>query len=411
MIFSAYWFLIFLCIFVVAFHASPTPKYKSIILAIASLLFYWHFAGPAGVFPILVLGILTYFLALSKKVILLNLGIALCVLTLIFYKYTFFIFENVTNLLPILQYLPISTFAPTVAPLAISFFVFEFIHYIYDVKREKGVITSPLEFLHFSMFFPTLAAGPIKRFEQFVPTLRAALLKDRVHLLDLQYGFLRLISGFVKKLTADSLTLYVGATCAGTGFMGCTIEQRWTIFFAIAMRIYLDFSGYSDMAIGTARMMGIKVPANFNWPYLATSLSAFWQRWHISLSSWIRDYLYVPLGGNRVSKMRHAANLLLVFLVCGLWHGAAWNFVAWGAFHGAGLIAEAWIKALFALVIPASLGSNLVQNSWQSRTKHAVLLFPSWFVTTLFVWSGWLLFFYPPDLALKMFLSLFKFEV
>lgn len=411
MIFSAYWFLIFFCVVLVAFYASPTPRYKSIVLAIASLSFYWHFAGPAGVFPILVLGGITYAFALTKKRSLLNLGIVVCVLTLVFYKYTLFIFGNVTNLIPILRNIPVSTFAPAIAPLAISFFVFEFVHYLYDVKKEKGAIGNPLEFFHFAMFFPTLAAGPIKRFEQFIPALREALHKDKVRSLDLQYGFLRLMSGFVKKLTADSLTLYVGATCVGAGFMDCPIEQRWTIFVAIALRIYLDFSGYSDMAIGTARMMGIKVPENFNWPYLATSLSDFWKRWHISLSSWIRDYLYIPLGGNRVSKLRHANNLAIVFLVCGLWHGAAWNFVAWGAFHGAGLIAEAWIQALLAVIIPASLANNFLQNPWLARTKDALFLIPGWFVTTLFVWTGWLLFFYPPDLALKMFLSLFKFAV
>lgn len=406
MIFSAYWFLVFFGIVLIAFYATPFPLIRSLVLAVASTSFYWHFAGPAGIIPILVLGMIAYAVALSKKPLLLNLGMVLCVATLVFYKYTLFFLGNITKLIPFLGDLPVSTYAPTIAPLAISFFVFEFVHYLYDVKRGNQAIRNSLEFFHFSMFFPTLAAGPIKRFEQFIPALRCALQAGRVQSVDLQFGLLRLATGFAKKLVADSLTVYVGS--AGPGFIDAPIETRWVIFAAIAIRIYLDFSGYSDMAIGTARMMGIKVPENFNWPYLATSLTSFWRRWHISLSSWIRDYLYVPLGGNRVGQTRHAFNLVVVFLICGLWHGAEWNFVAWGLFHGAGLIAQSWLYPIYSFVISVFKIPLMRQSSLFARYRDALLMLPSWILTTLFVWTGWLLFFYPPAQAFKMFLSLFN---
>lgn len=408
MIFSAYWFLIFFAIVLIAFYATPVPIIRSFVLAIASASFYWHFVGPAGVISIMILGVVSYSSALSKRPLFINFSIVLCVLALVFYKYTLFIFKNISKLIPSLENFPVSAYAPTVAPLAISFFVFEFVHYLYDVKRGNRAISNPLEFFHFSMFFPTLAAGPIKRFEQFIPALRCALQTNRVKLTDLQFGLLRLAAGFAKKLVADSLAVYVGATCVGASFIDCPIEQRWIVFAAIAMRIYLDFSGYSDMAIGTARMMGIKVPENFNWPYLATSLTSFWRRWHISLSSWIRDYLYVPLGGNRVSRIRHAYNLGIVFLVCGLWHGAEWNFVAWGLFHGVGLIVESWFHTISRFVLSVFKMPSTPQNSSIKITNNVFLILPGWILTTLFVWTGWLLFFYPPAQALKMFASLFN---
>jgi len=452
MIFSAYWFLVFFGVVLIIFYATPFPLIRSLVLAVASASFYWHFAGPAGVVPILILGAITYAVALSKKPLLLNLGMVSCVMALVFYKYTLFIVGNITKLIPLLGDVPVSSYAPTIAPLAISFFVFEFIHYLYDVKQGNQEIRNPLEFFHFSMFFPTLAAGPIKRFEQFIPALRCALQAGRVQSVELQFGLLRLASGFAKKLIADSLTVYIGS--ADAGFIEAPIETRWFILAAIAMRIYLDFSGYSDMAIGTARMMGIKVPENFNWPYLATNLTIFWRRWHISLSSWIRDYIYVPLGGNRVGPVQHALSLVLVFFLCGLWHGAAWNFVLWGLFHGAGLVVQSSLHTCYERVIPVyqrltvqqdslfakSMDALLTPVGWIlnkllavvgwvlnervaptvqtltvhqkvliTRTRDAMLTLGAWTLTTFFVWTGWLLFFYPPARAYKMFLSLFKF--
>lgn len=397
MIFSTYWFLLFLIVFLLGFNFLPWQIAKSCLLAIASAIFYFHFAGPAGILPIVILGGVTYLLGLSNRRLLFKIGILLSVLTLIFYKYTLFLASTINDLFPFLIIIPTSPFASIIAPLAISFFAFEFIHYLYDIDRGARPIKSPLDFFHFAMFFPTIAAGPIKRFELFMPQLNKALQAKRLNLIDLQYGVVRFVVGFVKKITADSLSVFIAGQCVGAGFFECTLIQRWEIFIAIAFRIYLDFSGYSDMAIGTARMIGIKIPENFNWPYLSSSLTQFWRRWHISLSSWIRDYLYIPLGGNKVGPLRHALNLAIVFLICGLWHGASWNFIAWGGFHGAGLIVE-------GLLISKSYTSFETPQNGGTIKYLKVLL--GWIITTTFVWLAWLLFFYPPQHALNMALSL-----
>lgn len=406
MIFTTFWFVLFATGFLLVFFAWPFAKGRSVLLAAASALFYAHFAGPAGMVPILVLGAVTYALGLTRRPSLLNLGMVLCAASLIFYKYTAFLSANLVELVPALKAYPVSQYVPVVAPLAISFFVFEFVHYLYDVKKGNPAIRNPLDFFHFAMFFPTLVAGPIKRYEQFLPALKQGLASASIASPGFQAGLLRVLVGFGKKFVADSLALYV--TTLGPAFESHPLELRWMIFTALAMRIYLDFSGYSDMAIGFARMVGIRIPENFNWPYLATSVRDFWHRWHISLSTWIRDYLYVPLGGNRVRPARQALNALTVFVVCGLWHGAAWNFVLWGTYHGLGLVLQhamarplAGMQASLAAKVPASLPFGV-------QLSRGLVCLPAWAVTTLFVWSGWLLFFYPPGQALKMFVALFR---
>jgi alginate O-acetyltransferase complex protein AlgI len=172
------------------------------------------------------------------------------------------------------------------------------------------------------------------------------------------------------------------------------LGSRWLLLAAIAARILTDFSGYSDIAIGAARLLGIRLPENFNWPYAARNLQEFWQRWHMSLSTWIRDYVYIPLGGSRVSLWRRAMNVFVAFALCGLWHGAAWHFALWGIYHGAGLAVQANAPAL------PVVGAPLVR---------LLALAPplAWALTQTFVWVGWLLFFYPVAEAGKMALALF----
>jgi alginate O-acetyltransferase complex protein AlgI len=174
-----------------------------------------------------------------------------------------------------------------------------------------------------------------------------------------------------------------------------SIAGRWEMFGALALRILMDFSGYSDIAIGLARMMGIRLPENFNWPYFSTSLQEFWHRWHISLSSWIRDYVYIPLGGNRHGIVRKILNGLVAFSLCGLWHGPAWNFVCWGVYHGVGLAISSNYQA--ALGAPGRwLASFLARSP-----------FVGWILTTAFVFVGWLYFFYPLGEATRMLRLLF----
>jgi alginate O-acetyltransferase complex protein AlgI len=175
------------------------------------------------------------------------------------------------------------------------------------------------------------------------------------------------------------------------------LEIRWLVFIGLGFRILLDFSGYSDMAIGFSRMMGVKVPENFNWPYLATGPIEFWRRWHISLSSWIRDYIYIPLGGNRVSLTRKITNGLIAFAVCGLWHGAGWNFIVWGLYHGIGIT---------------------VNNLWNERFGHysvySWLRIPNrvfcWSLNIFFVFVGWVIFFYDLPKAMTILRLLWGFK-
>ncbi|HEY5813473.1 MAG TPA: MBOAT family O-acyltransferase, partial [Terrimicrobiaceae bacterium] len=173
------------------------------------------------------------------------------------------------------------------------------------------------------------------------------------------------------------------------------LTGRWLLFAAVAFRILLDFSGYSDIAIGLARMMGIAIPANFNWPYLSTNIREFWHRWHISLSTWIRDYIYIPLGGSRHGNVRRFLNGLAAFSLCGLWHGAGWNFMLWGLYHGLGLSVSHFYREL-----PLGIGRT-------AEKVFTVVPVLGWLVTLLFVWLGWLLFFFPVPKAWEMAVHLF----
>jgi alginate O-acetyltransferase complex protein AlgI len=197
--------------------------------------------------------------------------------------------------------------------------------------------------------------------------------------------------------------------------------HRWLFVIALAFRILLDFSGYSDMAIGFARMMGIVVPENFNWPYLARTPVEFWQRWHMSLSLWIRDYVYIPLGGNRFGLPRRVFNAVTAMALCGLWHGASWNFVVWGLYHGAGLTIAALLQGHLTRSTPAAevplIGGSLSIRAFGDPTNLRQLastkLLPAiidvlcWSATMVFVGIGWLLFFYPVEKAVMMAWHLF----
>lgn len=367
------------------------PGLRFLLLMLFCFFFHAHFAGPAGVAPIVVLAALTYTIGLSRNKKACLGGILLCVLSLIFYKYlTFFAHQAVGILFPTAiksTETAIANILPAAPPLAISFFTFEFVHYLYEVRRGHEPIKSLKDFAQFTFFFPSLVAGPIKRYQQFTPSLHAGL--AHISPSDLATGLLRVMVGLFKKLIiADNLTTYITAT--DPNFALLPMYDRWILLGAIALRIYMDFSGYTDMALGLAQMIGIKLPANFNWPYLARNIQQFWQRWHMSLSTWIRDYVYIPLGGNRVGNARRISNGLLAFALCGLWHGAEWNFVIWGLYHGIGLaICSSYQKIL------GPVGKTI--NTIFDRVPAV-----SWAVTMLFVGIGWLLFFYPVDKAMQM---------
>ena len=391
MIFTTYWFIAFSALVVLAYHLIPKPSWKLGFLGAACLVFHAHFAGPAGMAPLIVMMIATYFAALSGRRGLCLAAMVLCVFALCFYKYAYFLVDLLFNgwnpeLATQLRGVAFKV-SPSAPPLGISFFAFEFVHYLFEVRKGGEPIRNPLKFLLFSIFFPSLVAGPIKRYRQFIPTLEES---SRVfHLDNIGEGVFRIATGYVKKVViADNLNLYVDAYQPDFASMG--ILSRWILLGAIGARILLDFSGYSDIAIGVARLLGITLPENFNWPYLARNLQDFWQRWHISLTLWIRDYIYIPLGGNRYGISRRIFNGLVAFALCGLWHGPDWHFVIWGLYHGVGLgVCSSYVR------IPV-LGELLHKNIFAREPLVGFVL------TQVYVLLGWLLFFYPVHDALAM---------
>ncbi len=395
MIFTTYWFLLFAALVIPVYWMLPKPGLRLGFLVLACLVFHAHFAGPAGMVPIIALMCVTYFLALSRRPWLCVLGISLSVATLCFYKYSIFLLRDGLALIrpQLAESLIMLTkkALPATPPLAVSFFAFEFVHYLYEVKKGGEPVRNPIKFLIFSIFFPSLVAGPIKRYSQFLPALKEGT--SCVTVDDVSDGLRRIAAGFLKKVfIADNLTLYINYF--QPKFDALNGPSRWAVFIAMGVRILMDFSGYSDIAIGLAKLLGIRLPENFNWPYLARSLQDFWQRWHISLSSWIRDYVYIPLGGNRLGLARRVLNGLVAFSLCGLWHGPAWHFVLWGIWHGVGLGVCSTYKA-----IPI-LGRKL-----ESLLGKEPLV--PWFLTQTFVFFGWLLFFYPASDAWHMAKRLF----
>jgi alginate O-acetyltransferase complex protein AlgI len=252
------------------------------------------------------------------------------------FKYADFIAGNLNALLGELQLPPFAL--PSIAlPIGISFFTFHALSYVIDVYRgEAPVQRNPLTLGLYIALYSQLIAGPIIRYHD----VAHQLVERSVDRADFAYGVERFIVGLGKKvLIANSLAGPADLIFSIPGDQ-LTLPVAWLGLACYTLQIYFDFSGYSDMAIGLARMVGFRFLENFNYPYISQSLTEFWRRWHISLSTWFRDYLYIPLGGNRVAPWRIYVNLLIVFFLCGLWHGASWNFVVWGLFHGAFLVAE-----------------------------------------------------------------------
>jgi alginate O-acetyltransferase complex protein AlgI len=390
MIFTTYWFLIFAVITTAVYWLLPKPILRWPWLGAACLVFHAHFAGPAGMAPIIVLIVITYLAGLSRNRAACLAAIIVCVATLCFYKYALFLIGAAVQPLSESWASVLSaktkSVMPGLPPLGISFFVFEFFHYLYDVKKGAEPIRNPLKFLLFAIFFPSLVAGPIKRYPQFLASLEEG--SRRISAQNFAEGLMRIALGYAKKvIIADNLTFTLAQHEAGFAALG--LLGRWLFVVGLAFRILMDFSGYSDIAIGFARLLGVRLPENFNWPYLARSIQDFWQRWHISLSSWIRDYVYIPLGGNQHGTARRLINGLLAFGLCGLWHGPAWHFVEWGLYHGVGL------------GICASYGKLPGLGPVLEKVFNKEPL-SGWFLTQLYVSVGWLLFFYPAAQAWKM---------
>jgi alginate O-acetyltransferase complex protein AlgI len=344
MLFTSPLFLFgFFPIFLVGYFAVPR-RFRNLALLLFSLFFY-AWGEPRFVF--FVLGsagadwLLAKVIASSTRLSVRRLAVGIAIVgnvgTLLYFKYFNFMLENLSGWR--VHWLGAAPWQPwsVMLPLAISFIVFEKITYVVDIYRGVAVpAESFLFYLVYVFFFPKLIAGPIIKYHDISGQLAAR----RETWEDLWQGFLRLARGVAKKvLLANALGMAADHIFAVPPEQ-LTASQAWFGAFAFGFELYFDFSGYSDIAIGLARMMGIRVAENFNSPYQADSFTDFWKRWHISLTQWIREYLYYPLGGNRRGRGRTYLNLWICFLISGLWHGANWTFVCWGIFHGTMLIAE-----------------------------------------------------------------------
>lgn len=257
---------------------------------------------------------------------------------LIYFKYSDFLIENFNFILTQFNLEPIP-FLYNVLPLGISFYTFQAMSYTIDVYRRDTVYTkSYMDFTTYLVFFPQLVAGPIVRYVDVANELKDRLPKIE----DINWGIKRFIRGLSKKVLIANLSgeIVDQILLKGSGY---TFDQSLVMMISYTFQIYFDFSGYSDMAIGIGRMLGFKFHENFNFPYSATSIQDFWRRWHISLSTWFKDYLYIPLGGNRSGKWHALKNSFIVFILCGFWHGASYNFVFWGFYHGCFLALEKFV--------------------------------------------------------------------
>ncbi len=394
MVFSSEAFLFLFLPVVLLVHYFFGRRAWNVVLLIASLIFYtW---GEKTYVMIMLYSIsVSYVIGLllarttaeTIKKRILGVGVGLNLLPLIYFKYSGFFVENINNLLQTVN-IQLLEFDSVPLPIGISFFTFQAISYLIDIFRgqaapQKSIFNLGL----YISLFPQLIAGPIVRYHD----INEQIHKRSITMENLVYGSERFIIGLAKKvLIANSIGEFVDSVFV-LNPSDINASLAWLAIFGYSLQIYFDFSGYSDMAIGLCRMFGFNIKENFNYPYYAANIKDFWRRWHISLSSWFRDYLYIPLGGNRLGTSRTVVNLFLVFFLCGLWHGASWNFIVWGLFHGCLLSIER-IKAVDQLFrfLP-----RIITHSY----------------TLLMVMFGWVLFRSPTlDYAIQYFIAMFSFD-
>lgn len=394
MVFSSILFIFcFLPLFLILYHI-VNFEYKNWIILLSSIIFY-AWGAPDFVYIALLSIVLDfyivknlYFTKVSHKKLFLWSSIILNVGLLLYFKYSNFFIENVNTALSGIGQKNIQ-WTKIVLPIGLSFFTFQKISYTVDVYRGVNKPLSSLkDYAVFILLFPQLIAGPIVRYKEIASQL---IYRETNNFDDRIYGIYRFAIGLGKKVLIANV---LGAEADSIFTLDASEISSSTAWFGIicyTFQIYFDFSGYSDMAIGLGKLMGFKFPENFNSPYISQNITEFWRRWHITLGSWMRDYLYIPLGGNRVaSKNRIYLNLWIVFLISGLWHGASWNFVLWGAYHGIFLIFD----RIFLTNLTSNIGSGF----------RIVLTF---FIVVL----GWVLF-RAVNLshAIEYYVSLFKFD-
>ena len=349
MVFNSVVFLFcFLPLALLVYYLVP-GKGKNAVLLLESLIFYcW--TGITWLPLIAVLIAVNYLAGLflgrrkggGRKLVLV-LAVVVSAAALIFFKYTNFLIDTLNQIagpgLSSLSFL-------SVLPLGISYYIFKLISYVADVYTRK---TEPeknlIDFSAYVLFFPQLIVGPIVRYRDMAQTLHTG--KGRCTLQKAEDGAVQFVFGLAKKvILADSIGMLwqdIIAPDGGVGLANASTPLAWLGILAYSLQLYFDFAGYSEMSNGLSRMMGFECPANFNLPYMATSITDFWRRWHISLSMWFRDYVYIPLGGNRCSKGRQILNMLVVWALTGFWHGANWNFLCWGLYYFVLLVIEKYL--------------------------------------------------------------------
>jgi len=346
MVFSSIPFLFFfLPIFLILYYLVPF-KLKNIILLIFSLIFY-AWGEPVYIVLMIFSSIVDYFNGRliekypNKKKIFMIFSVIVNLSLLGFFKYSNFLIDNINKLLSLnIKSLNLSL------PIGISFFTFQTMSYSIDVYRGKFKAEKNfLNFMTYVSMFPQLIAGPIVRYED----VSLELSKRKINFDNFNFGLIRFLEGLFKKVLIANSVGFIFTSITNMQYNEISVLTAWLAIFAFSFQIYFDFSGYSDMAIGIGKMLGFNYPENFNYPFIAKSITDFWRRWHMSLSSFFKDYVYIPLGGNRKNQFR---NILIVWMLTGLWHGASWNFIIWGIYFGVLLIGEKYIFNKYLNKIP-----------------------------------------------------------
>jgi alginate O-acetyltransferase complex protein AlgI len=362
MLFNSGQFLAIFSVFILIYAFIYQTKTARTLYVVAFSFFFYYKASGWYLLILLLSILIDYFVAfliydsktrLGRKLwlvasVLANVGL-LC-----YFKYTNFFIDTINAVSG--GHIP---FLKIFLPIGISFYTFQTLSYVIDIYR--GIIKptkSLLDYAFYMSFFPHLVAGPIVRARNFLPQVREDLVLDRD---DIGVGFFLIVKGLIKKaIIADYIAQYADLVYGNPG--GYSGFENLIAMYAYTLQIYCDFSGYSDMAIGIAKLMGFQLGENFNAPYISTSTTEFWRRWHISLSGWLRDYIYIPLGGNRKGEFKQYIFLFATMLIGGLWHGASWKFILWGAAHGVGLaVHKLWLKFTKGKFtwFPRSLGNFL----------------------------------------------------
>ncbi len=368
MVFSSYVFLfLFLPIVCLVYFFLPF-RIKNYWLLFASIIFY-SWTAPKFTLILFASMVINYTAGMflskgSRKKLILSVGIILNLALLLYYKYANFIVGNLALVKPEIA----EKWTAVTLPLGISFFTFQGMSYIIDVYRGDGdALKNPADLGLYISLFPQLVAGPIVRFK----SIAAELHKRTISMELAGYGSRRFIYGLAKKILLANTFGQIADTFFGMSPSSWNYGTAWIGIIAYTLQIYYDFSGYSDMAIGLGAIFGFHFYENFNYPYISRSITEFWRRWHISLSTWFRDYVYIPLGGSRVRPIRHIFNILVVWLLTGFWHGANWTFLCWGIYYGVLLIIEKYLtgKVLDRMILPLR-----------------------WLLTFLLVMIGWVFF-------------------